>query len=158
MNSEFGSLNDEVETPRYLYNWLNETHSFDFDPCPYERPLWDGLSVEWGSSNFVNPPFSEIEIWLKKGVNEMIENKKKSVFLITARTKSKYWFNYVFPYATDIILLEGGIKFKGYNKRFPVAMAVVIFDPINFKGKREVNSFYAKKEKKRAISLIHGLL
>lgn len=31
---------------------------FDFDPCPSPLPEgWDGLSMDWGSMSYVNPPF-----------------------------------------------------------------------------------------------------
>lgn len=38
---------------------LNDEFQFDFDPCPFPRPEgFDGLEVDWGQSNWVNPPFT----------------------------------------------------------------------------------------------------
>ncbi|MCH7515941.1 MAG: transposase, partial [Bacteroidetes bacterium] len=52
-----------------LYKKLNEEFNFDFDPCPYnDNPKFDGLSIEWGSRSFCNPPYGrEIKKWVKKG-------------------------------------------------------------------------------------------
>ena len=45
-------------TPRNLYEALDVEFGFDFDPCPYPKPDdFDGLKVQWGTSNYVNPPF-----------------------------------------------------------------------------------------------------
>lgn len=46
-------------TPPDLYARLNsEFGPFDFDPCPCPVPDgFDGLRVEWGRMNYVNPPF-----------------------------------------------------------------------------------------------------
>lgn len=48
-------------TPPELYAvWDAEFH-FDFDPCPWPLPSgFDGLTCEWGQSNYVNPPFGSI--------------------------------------------------------------------------------------------------
>lgn len=46
-------------TPPLLMSKLNERFNFDFDPCPFPRPDgFDGLDVEWGICNWVNPPFT----------------------------------------------------------------------------------------------------
>jgi hypothetical protein len=48
-------------TPPALYRKLNEEFAFDFDPAPFPLPAgFDGLTVEWGKSNYVNPPFGSI--------------------------------------------------------------------------------------------------
>lgn len=45
--------------PPDLLKPLQDEFSFDFDPCPFPRPEgFDGLEVDWGKSNWVNPPFT----------------------------------------------------------------------------------------------------
>lgn len=77
-------------TPREVYNALDEEFDFDFDPCPYPLPDgFDGLTCEWGRSNFVNPPFGSIihqgkkkgpTAWVRKAIEEW--RKGKQVVLI----------------------------------------------------------------------------
>jgi hypothetical protein len=46
-------------TPPDLMKKLSDEFRFDFDPCPFPRPLdFDGLELKWGNSNWVNPPFT----------------------------------------------------------------------------------------------------
>lgn len=46
-------------TPPEMLSALDDEFHFDFDPCPHPRPEgFDGLSVPWGKSNWVNPPFT----------------------------------------------------------------------------------------------------
>jgi hypothetical protein len=48
-------------TPPGLYAALDAEFHFDFDPCPWPLPAgFDGLTCEWGRSNYVNPPFGSI--------------------------------------------------------------------------------------------------
>lgn len=48
-------------TPPDLLEALNQRFGFDFDPCPFPMPDgFDGLTCEWGDSNYVNPPFGSI--------------------------------------------------------------------------------------------------
>lgn len=48
-------------TPPELYAALDAEFHFDFDPCPWPLPFgFDGLTCEWGQSNYVNPPFGSI--------------------------------------------------------------------------------------------------
>lgn len=67
-------------TPPELYAQLNAEFNFDFDPCPHPLPAgFDGLTCEWGSVNYVNPPFGSIihngrkkgpTAWVRKAIEE----------------------------------------------------------------------------------------
>mgnify|MGYP001451700787 CR=1 FL=1 len=42
--------------PPEIYDPLNAEFKFDFDPCPYPF-VRDGIEIDWGQTNWVNPPF-----------------------------------------------------------------------------------------------------
>lgn len=77
-------------TPPGLYRQLDAEFQFDFDPCPYPLPPgFDGLTCEWGKSNYVNPPFGSIihkgkkkgpTAWVRKAIEE--QQKGKRVVLV----------------------------------------------------------------------------
>lgn len=77
-------------TPPDVYEVLNAEFSFTFDPCPFPKPDdFDGLTNEWGASNYVNPPFGSIihegkkkgpTAWARKAIAEA--NKGKTVVLV----------------------------------------------------------------------------
>jgi hypothetical protein len=60
--------------------------AFDFDPCPFPLPEgFDGLTCEWGASNYVNPPFGSIihqgkkkgpTAWVRKAIAEWQKGKR----------------------------------------------------------------------------------
>ena len=50
--------------PKEIYEPLNTEFGFDFDPCPYKQnkaDVIDGIGIEWGKSNWVNPPFRKAD-------------------------------------------------------------------------------------------------
>lgn len=125
----FMSVNDKWKTPEVFYEKLNEEFNFDFDPCP-PNPEFDGLEIEWGKRNFVNPPYGNvISKWLAKAVEEQ-EKGNTSVFLIPSRTDTKWWHTYVMQ-ADEIRFIKGRLRFQGavYNAPFPSVVVV-------FKGKK----------------------
>jgi hypothetical protein len=126
----FFDKNDDVETPREFYDILNKEFSFDHDPCPLGGiNLCDGLSQNWGKRNYVNPPYSDIKPWIVKAIIEMKERQNMSVFLIPARFNTDYWFDLIWPNATEIRFIKAGIIFKNYNRPLPVALCLVLFEP-----------------------------
>ena len=77
-------------TPPELYNELYKEFKFNFDPCPYPLPEeFDGLTNDWGSSSYCNPPFGSIihegkkkgaTAWVRKAIAEN-EKGKDVVFV-----------------------------------------------------------------------------
>jgi hypothetical protein len=64
-------------TPPTLLADLDAEFGFDFDPCPYPRPDdFDGLTAEWGQSNYVNPPFKGPTAWVRKAIEESKKGKR----------------------------------------------------------------------------------
>ena len=73
-------------TPPDLMNALQAEFAFDFDPCPYPKPEeFDGLTCEWGTSNYVNPPFGSVmhngkkkgpTAWMRKAIEESKKGKR----------------------------------------------------------------------------------
>lgn len=73
-------------TPPEIMEPLQMEFQFDFDPCPYPLPEgFDGLTCEWGRSNYVNPPFGSIlhqgrkkgpTFWARKAIAEMKKGKR----------------------------------------------------------------------------------
>lgn len=95
-------------TPPELMQDLQLEFQFNFDPCPYPKPDgFDGLEAEWGSSNYVNPPFGVVmhngkkkgaTAWVRKAIEEHKKGKRV-----------------VFVYPIDkwvLMLLDAGAKVR----------------------------------------------
>jgi phage N-6-adenine-methyltransferase len=124
----FSSASDNWSTPKDVYMALNAEFSFDFDPCPLnENPGLDGLMIEWGNSNFVNPPYSQLKKWLYKGY-EQAQKGKTVVFLIPSRTDTIAWHD-VCMKANEIRFIKGRLKFGGAKTNAPFPSAIIIFKP-----------------------------
>ena len=64
-------------TPPDLMEEQDAEFHFDFDPCPFPRPEdFDGLTAEWGLSNYVNPPFKGPTAWVRKAIAENAKGKR----------------------------------------------------------------------------------
>ncbi len=133
------SLRQDWQTPQELYDGLNKEFKFDFDPCP-PKPNFDGLEVEWGKSNFVNPPYGRYKEGKYKGksaqdlfVEKAFEESKKGkicVLLIPVRTSSKRWQTWILdnPNA-EIRFMPKRFKFSKASTPAMFCSAIVIFHP-----------------------------
>ncbi len=108
---------DNWETPQDFYNKLNNEFKFDFDPCPLNYQ-YDGLNIEWGDKNFINPPYSRKlkEAFVKKAIEE--SNKGKlCVLLLPVSTSTKLFHNLILPNKKEIRFIKGRLKFSGVNTK-----------------------------------------
>lgn len=108
------SKTDKWKTPDTIYTLLNDEFKFDFDPCPIDwNGEFDGLSIEWGSCNFCNPPYSNVSKWIKKAYEEW-KKGKVVVMLINAITDTKAFHEYIYGNA-EIRFIKGRVKFENPN-------------------------------------------
>eukprot|EP00732_Lithocolla_globosa_P002775 Lithocolla_globosa_v1_NODE_1945_length_2247_cov_4.583485.p2 type:complete len:137 gc:universal NODE_1945_length_2247_cov_4.583485:2084-1674(-) len=127
-------ITNHWQTPPDLYKELNDEFKFTFDPVPLygdSQKGNDGLTKKWGKRNFVNPPYSDIAPWAKKAREEQLKGNL-SVLLIPSRTSTKYFHEWILPYA-ELRFIEGRVKFmneKGEIKnRSPWPSMLAIYRP-----------------------------
>lgn len=134
MNVHFMSEKMDWQTPDAVYDKLDKEFTFNHDPCPAN---WDGevdgLTSEWGTSNYVNPPYGrELTKWIEKGYNEA-QLGKTVVFLIPSRTDTKWWHDYCMK-ADEIRFIKGRLKFKGAKFNAPFPSAIIVFRGDQYNG------------------------
>jgi len=124
-------MNDNWLTPKQIYDMLNADFPFDFDPCPYPMPEWDGLEVEWGICSFVNPPYSETTKWCEKALTEY--RKGKTVVMLLRLDASTKWFRDLILPNAEIRLVHDRVWFinpkTGKASRSDHASIIAIFAP-----------------------------
>ena len=105
------SKTDKWATPPEVLTPLNAEFHFNHDPCPitWEQGDADGLTTEWGSSTFCNPPYSSVAKWIKKAHDEW-KKGKTVVMLINAITDTKAFHEYIYGKA-ELRFIKGRIKF-----------------------------------------------
>lgn len=123
----FSSATDRWATPREVYERLDAEFHFDFDPCPLDGKE-NGLSplfVSWaGRRVFCNPPYGPgIGDWLKRGLEARL-----AVFLVPARTDTRWFHEIVLPNAKDIRFVKGRLRFGGATASAPFPSMIVVFE------------------------------
>tara|TARA_R100000734_G_C3304859_1_gene95363 strand:+ start:548 stop:1009 length:462 start_codon:yes stop_codon:yes gene_type:complete len=133
-NGQFeGHGYDLWRTPSYIIQDLWEEFGLSmFDPCPSDYDgSFDGLEIEWGKVNFVNPPYSKMKEWIAK-CHEEWKKGKTVILLIPPRTCTSYWHEYIEGNA-EIRFIKGRVRFiDGRNpnakpKPAPFPSVLVIF-------------------------------
>lgn len=86
--------------------------AFDLDPCgeshwPTAKTIYteNGLEKEWFGRVWLNPPYSEVGIWLDK-----LAKHGNGIALVFARTETK-WAQRILPLADSVFFIKGRIKF-----------------------------------------------
>lgn len=139
MKALMSSTTDLWETPKWLFDELNEKYHFDIDVCAtpenakcatYYTPEQDGLKQEWKGVCWMNPPYGrEIGKWVKKAY-ESAQAGATVVCLLPARTDTAWWHDYVMRWG-EITFLRGRLKFGNAQNSAPFPSAIVVFKPNN---------------------------
>lgn len=122
----FSSATDRWETPANVKAALYREFRLEFDPCPLDGQT-DGLAPLWsewrGKRVFCNPPYGPgIGEWLQRGLEAEI-----AVFLIPARTDTRWFHNICLPRATEIRFIRGRLKFGDAKNSAPFPSMIVVF-------------------------------
>ena len=112
----FSSKTDLWETPRELFEKLNEEFHFDLDVCALQTnakcskfytPDQDGLKQPWNGVCWCNPPYGKnISRWLQKAY----ESDATVVCLVPSRTGTRRFHEWVLNKA-EIRFIKGRLKF-----------------------------------------------
>jgi hypothetical protein len=117
------SKSDDHATPKALYDLLDAEFHFNDDPCPLGGvALEDGLSRSWGTSTYMNPPYSKPLPWVKKAYEESLQGKTV-VGLLRGDTSTKWFHEWVLPYA-KIRFIEGRLNFGSGPAPFASIIAI----------------------------------
>lgn len=122
---------DEWSTPKDLYS-IFEKHGC-FDPCKLGQKE-DGLLMEWGNINYVNPPFSKLFEFVDKAIHEWACKGHKTILLMPVRTDTQY-FKRLYETQTDFLFICGRLKFGSSNRTasFPTLLCFIGFECITQK-------------------------
>ena len=113
---------DSWATPKAVYDALDAEFCFNDDPCPLEGT--GGLERAWGSTVFLNPPYSNPAPWVQKAYLESCLGKTV-VGLLRGDTSTRWFHEWVLPYA-ELRFVKGRLRFNG-NGRAPFSSIIAIW-------------------------------
>lgn len=109
-----GLSNDWLTPPKII----EALGRFDLDPCAHPQQLYrtatrmisppdDGLAATWSGRVWLNPPYSQVHIWLPKLVESGV-----GTALLASRTEVERWFwPFIWEAADAIMFLRGRLYF-----------------------------------------------
>lgn len=123
----FSSQTADWGSPPALQAALSDEFGLSYDPCPIGGAA--GLEVPWFGGVFVNPPYGPaIPLWIDKALEELAEARAEViVFLLPARTDTKWFHDQVLPNASEIRFIRGRLKFGGAETNAPFPSMVIVF-------------------------------
>lgn len=122
----FSSLSPHWATPSAVYLVLDAEFHFTLDPCPLHGENGDlPLLTSWtGERVFCNPPYSP------RGIVPFLARATEAdvaVFLLPARTDTKWFHDSVLPKAKEIRFVRGRLKFGEAKNAAPFPSMIIVF-------------------------------
>jgi phage N-6-adenine-methyltransferase len=143
----FASDRDDWETPDALFDALHEEFKFTIDIAASEenRKLVNyrsegSLAEQWPGRVWCNPPYGRgVHHWMERAyLSTWHGDAEIVVMLLAARTDTKGWHQWVFPFADEIRFLQGRVKFKGAKNAAPFPSALVVWKHNIFEKDRSI--------------------
>ena len=137
----YSSKKEDWQTPDDLYTRLNDEFGpFTLDAAAssenakcaafFSKEL-DALNRDWTGRVWLNPPYGrKLYTWFHKAVLEtkVLRHAQRVVMLVPARTDTRWFHDFVQPYADDVQFLKGRVTFKGAKHPAPFPSMVVVFE------------------------------
>jgi len=138
------SGNDERGTPTQFVRRLHSAIGglFDLDPCSGAEPNPiattrftaedNGLAQDWTGYDtvYVNPPYSNLEDWMKKvnrEANRSEDDAPSLIMTLLPGNTSTQWFHRYAARGDYLTLIEGRLTFHGTKKNAPFASILTVF-------------------------------
>jgi len=133
----FSSKKHDHETPKDLFKQLNKEFHFTHDVAATEEnslcanfltEVQNALVVDWGYSNWCNPPYGRgIIEWVKQANFQFCTFKSTTVMLLPSRTDTK-WFHLAMEACTEVRFIKGRLKFGGLKDAAPFPSLLLIWE------------------------------
>ena len=121
----FSATRQDWRTPEKVRLGLVSEFGVLYDVSDRHGGFFDSFRDEWPSRCFANPPYGpEIGDWLREAVHQAPD---LVVFLLPARTDTKWFHEIVLPNASEIRFIKGRLKFSGHENSAPFPSMLVIF-------------------------------
>ncbi len=120
-------IKDLWQTPKGLFKTLCNEFKFNLDVASdvanslcfdFLDEGDDALTCEWRTSNWCNPPYSNITPWIQKAIEQHALGKT-IVMLVPSDTSVK-WFKLAFDSCNEVRFINGRISFINAETQKPV--------------------------------------
>jgi len=127
-------------TPKGLFRELDREFGFTLDVCtdPFNAlcinycslGFRDGLEASWkGNVCWMNPPYGRgVNKWIEKASKESRDPTTSVIALLPARTDTKYFHEWIIPFADEIRFIKGRLKFGRSKNSAPFPSIVIVWN------------------------------
>jgi phage N-6-adenine-methyltransferase len=119
---------DLWQTPQALFDTLDREFDFVCDVAASDEnklcDMWiteemNSFDTPWLSSNWCNPPYSDVTPWVKKAI-EQHKLSKTIVMLVPSDTSVK-WFKMAYESCNEVRFISGRLSFTNVSTGKPVS-------------------------------------
>jgi hypothetical protein len=125
-------------TPSDLFEDLRNAFDIELDPCGHEtatlpsiehtiRTPDNGLEFDWCANTFINPPYSSIELWVDKTIEESKKNPYNYYVMLLPSRTGRPWFRKIMQKSIVICFMDKRLKFEGTPNNAPFDSIIAVF-------------------------------